>query len=178
MNDESVLIQRSLEGDERAYRALYENHVGSLYRFLTQFSRDRHEVEEWVQRSFIKAFLRLESFRSGSRFATWLFSIGINEMKADGRRKNIFPLEGLEDAGTPVAENREDQFHWDELMKSWLAKLDDQKRAVFVLHEVEGYSHAEIADILGIGESSSRTILTRTRHWLRDRWNDERKEAG
>lgn len=65
------------------------------------------------------------------------------------------------------------EFEWDQVMKGWLDKLDEIKRAVFVLFEVEGYSHAEIAAMLNLKESTSRTILTRTKKWLKEKWNEE-----
>jgi len=178
MNDELSLIRRSRSGDHQAFRVLYETHVDGLYRFLKQFSKDHHDVEEWVQRTFIKAFERLDSFQGRSRFSSWIFSIGLNEMRSDRRRTTILQFEPVEMGADISLDDTADTLQWNELMKDWLAQLDEMKRAVFLLHEVEGYSHGEIAGMLNIQESTSRTILTRTKQWLRDQWNRERKEAG
>ncbi len=178
MIDESALVQRSRTGDHRAFRVLYEAHVDSLYRFLKQFSNDHHEVEEWVQRAFIKAFERLNSFREQSRFSTWIFSIGLNEMRSDRRRATILQFQRQENEDRLPAEDSGEAFLWNDLMKSWLSQMDELKRAVFLLCEIEGYSHSEIALMLGIPESTSRTILTRTKRWLRERWELERREVG
>jgi RNA polymerase sigma factor (sigma-70 family) len=59
------------------------------------------------------------------------------------------------------------------LMKTWMDELDETKRAVFILYEVEGYSHAEIGSMLGIAESSSRTLLARAKRFLQQQWNKE-----
>ncbi|HLA69470.1 MAG TPA: sigma-70 family RNA polymerase sigma factor [Bacteroidota bacterium] len=178
MNDETVLVQRSRTGDHQAFRILYETHVDSLYRFLKQFTGDHHDVEEWVQRTFIKAYERLDSFQEHSRFSTWIFSIGLNEMRSDRRRATILQFEPVDNDAPIPLDDAADRFHWDELMRGWLSQLDEVKRAVFLLYEVEGYSHAEIAGMLRIQESTSRTILTRTKQWLRDQWKQERREVG
>src|SRR5579862_3484804 len=150
MKPESELIDEVLQGDRRACRALYDRHVDGLFRFLMQFSRDGDEVQEWVQRSFIKAFKSISTFRREAKFTSWLFTIGMNEMRSD-RRKNVLPLQGFDearpesDAGADVPAETNEEFMWDDAMKRWLSELDEKKRAVFILYEVEGYSHAEIA---------------------------------
>lgn len=175
--EESALIARAGEGDPKAFRALYERHVDSLYRFLRQFSGDRQEVEDWVQRSFIRAFRSLDRFEGRSRFGTWLFTIGLNEMRTDRRRATMVLLDEPQEGAAAPADPA-DSFEWDDLMRELLSRLDENKRAVFLLYEIEGFSHAEIAAMLGIGESASRTILARTKHALREQWNRERKAAG
>lgn len=179
MIDETELIRKCRTGDHEAFRVLYETHVDALYRFLRQFSNDKHDVEEWVQRAFIKAYEHLDTFSEHSRFSTWVFSIGLNEMRSDRRRSMILQLEpiGKGDHAIPM-DDAAYHFHWNELMRGWLVQLDEVKRAVFLLYEVEGYSHAEIAGMLSIQESTSRTILTRTKQWLRDQWEQERRAAG
>lgn len=172
MTDESFLISRIRQGDYSAFRVLYEHHVDPLYRFLKQFSRDHHQVEEWVQRSFIKAYESLDRFAGRSRFSTWLFTIGLNEMRSDKRKIQMISVEDMTSGGAGT-ENPHEIFEWEEMMRGWLEQLDDVRRSVFLLHEVEGFSHGEIAQMLQIGESTSRTILSRTRHWLQMKWNQE-----
>ncbi|MEX1140466.1 MAG: RNA polymerase sigma factor [Bacteroidota bacterium] len=175
MTDESFLISRIRQGDYIAFRDLYEHHVDPLYRFLKQFSRDHHQVEDWVQRSFIKAYESLDRFAGRSRFSTWLFTIGLNEMRSDRRKTPVLSLEETT-SGEANADDAYEIFEWEEMMRGWLDQLDDVRRSVFLLHEVEGFSHAEIAQILQIGESTSRTILSRTRQWLKMQWNKERAQ--
>jgi len=172
MQEETVWITKAKEGNQHAFRELYATHADPLYRFLRQFSSDSDQVEEWVQRAFIKAFLHIGSFEGKSRFSSWLFRLGLNEMKMDVRRTQIV-------AFTPTEEEQEEsdhgaeRFEWKQLMKMWMDELDETKRGVFILYEVEGYSHAEIASLLGIAESSSRTLLMRAKRYLQDRWNKE-----
>lgn len=175
--EESTLVARAGKGDHQAFRTLYERHVDALYRFLKQFSGDRQEVEDWVQRSFIRAFRSLDRFQGRSRFGTWLFAIGLNEMRTDKRKAGMVLMDGPPDEAWETVDSA-DAFEWDDLMRNLLSRLDENKRAVFLLYEIEGFSHAEIAEMLGIGESASRTILARTKHALREQWNRERKAAG
>ena len=172
MHDESVWIAKAKEGSEKAFRRLYTDHVSPLYRFLKQFSTRDEEVEEWVQRAFMKAFEHLGTFDGRSRFSTWLFTLGINEMKMDRRRAKLvsfIPLDDEADSG----EDAPDAFEWKHTMKAWMVQLDDTKRAVFILYEVEGYTHAEIGAMLGIAESSSRTLLSRAKRYLQVQWTKE-----
>lgn len=174
MHDESIWIVRAKEGSEKAYRSLYDRHVTPLFRFLQQFTAEEAQVEDWVQRAFIKAFLNLATFDGRARFSTWLFTLAINEMRMDWRRQQVVAFVPL-DEDLDAAGADEEPFDWNQLMKEWTNELDATKRAVFILYEVEGYSHSEIGSMLGIAESSSRTLLTRAKRHLQDRWNKEHK---
>lgn len=172
--DESQLISRSKQGDQRAYRSLYDLHVSGLYRFLLQFASSHADVEEWVQRAFVKAFEHLGDFEQRSSFATWLFRIALNEMRADIRRRKILVLEPEERAVTVAGADESERLPWSETIRVALDSLDDQKRSVFILYEVEGFSHREIGDMLEIEEGHSRMILTRTKALLRNQLHNER----
>jgi RNA polymerase sigma-70 factor, ECF subfamily len=172
MQDESVWITEAKEGSQRAFRELYEANVSSLYRFLRQFGSGPDQTEEWVQRAFIKAFENLGTFDGRSRFASWLFRLALNEMRMDWRRRQIVSFVPAEE-GDEAASADEDPFEWKQLMKTWMDDLDETKRAVFILYEVEGFAHSEIASMLGIAESSSRTLLMRAKRHLQERWNRE-----
>jgi RNA polymerase sigma-70 factor (ECF subfamily) len=172
MQEETVWITEAKEGSQRAFRQLYNANVSALFRFLKQFGSDTDHAEELVQRAFIKAFEHLDSFDGRSRFSSWLFRLALNEMRMDWRRRQIVafvPVDSEHEDQSPAAE----PFEWKQLMKTWMDELDETKRAVFILYEVEGYSHAEIGSMLGIAESSSRTLLTRAKRFLQERWHKE-----
>jgi len=175
--DEARWIEQAKNGDEKAFRSLYESNVSSLYRFMNQFSKNIAEVEDWVQRGFIGAFGHLHQFQGGSKFSSWLFRIAINEMRSDRRRPDLVTSVGSFDDNLMDKESTVEQFEWDSTMKVFLDQLDETKRMVFILYEVEGYSHAEIATILGLGESTSRTVLSRTRQFLKKQWQKDRRSA-
>ena len=172
MHDEPELVSLARQGDRKAFKQLYECHVDPLFRFLHLFSSNEIELEEWVQRAFIKAFRGITSFDGRSRFSSWLFRIAINEMKTDRRRVERPVMLELSDHDTPAAEV-EEEFEWKSTMNVLLDELSEAKRLVFILFEVEGYSHAEIAVMLGISEGTSRSTLTRTKQHLKRKWTEE-----
>ncbi|MEO1023062.1 MAG: RNA polymerase sigma factor [Bacteroidota bacterium] len=163
-SEETALIDNALSGQQPAFKQLYELHVEGLFRFLNQFASNREQTEEWTQRAFIKAFQKLASFKKEARFKTWLFTIGMNEMRTD-MRKNIH-FENIEE--TPEAHGTQ-EFSNEEWMtaRSLIRKLPNDKKMVFLLYEVEGYSHREIGELLDIKEATSRVILNRTKAELR-----------
>jgi RNA polymerase sigma factor (sigma-70 family) len=173
IDNEILIIHRAQKGDQKAFKMLYDSNVVSLFRFMKQFSKDSVEVEEWVQRSFIKAYEHLPTFRGDAKFSSWLFRLGLNEMKMDRRRSAILQIDNSEIEEVPSEEQDAEQFAWDAMMKTLLGELDEHKRMVFLLYEVEGYSHAEIAEMLSVGESASRTILTRAKRELKELWKKE-----
>ncbi len=165
--NESELIAKIKNGETKAYKILYDANVELLFRFLKQFRKNDSEVQELVQRAFIKAYEGLASFNSRSAFKTWLFQIALNEMRDDVRRSSIVSFVDSNEVEESGLHNEEELLAWNSTLRTLFDQLDETKRAVFILYEVEGYSHLEIAQMLNIGESTSRTILTRTKHWLR-----------
>lgn len=169
MHPEKELVRKVKSGDHKAFKTLYDGHADSLYMFMKQFSNDKLQVEDWVQRAFIKSYLNINKFDGISLYKTWLFKIAINEMRMDFRKAGLAARVSFEDE--EVSTEMEDMdFQWNLVMKTWLNELDEKKRMVFVLFEVEGYSHSEIATMLNINESTSRTILTRTKALLKQKW--------
>lgn len=164
---ESALIGKIKNGETKAYKHLYEANVELLFRFLKQFRKNDNEVQELVQRAFIKAYEGLATFNSRSTFKTWLFQIALNEMRSDFRRSSIINFIDVDEIDDSVLNNEEELLSWNSTLRTLFEHLDETKRAVFILYEVEGYSHLEISQMLNIGESTSRTILTRTKQWLR-----------
>ncbi len=170
MHKESYLIQKIKLGDKRAFKELYDKNVGPLYRFMMQFSPNKDVVEDWVQRAFIKSYENIQKFEGLSLYSTWLFKIALNEMRNDYRTAGTKAHFVDDEDEYPSSVIQDADFEWNYLMKELLGELDEVKKAVFVLYEVEGYSHSEIAEILNIKEATSRTILTRTKKWLQNKW--------
>lgn len=166
--EEQKLVYRALKGDQNAFQSLYDHHIDLLFRFLNQFSQNRFEVQEWTQRAFIKAFTRLYTFKMNSRFKTWLFTIGLNEMRTDMRTGFEFvELSNIDNTHefdeTPEETEPE---NWNKA-KEAIRELSPEKRMVLLLHIAEGYSHQEIGEILSIKEGTSRIILHRAKKELK-----------
>lgn len=173
---ESALLAQIRNGDVHAFKILYDSHVDYLYRFLRQFRKNDGDVHELVQRAFVKAYEGLNSFNGRSTFKTWLFRIALNEMRGDERRRTILSFEDSDIADDVADTNEENILAWNATLRPLFEQLEETKRIVFVLYEVEGYSHAEIAKMLHCGESTSRTILARTKQWLRSQLTETTRD--
>ncbi|HET7321664.1 MAG TPA: RNA polymerase sigma factor [Longimicrobiaceae bacterium] len=157
--------------DPAAFERLYREHVGRIYALCLRLSGDAARAEELTQDVFVRAWEKLESFRGESAFSTWLHRLAVNvvlgERRSEGRRGARVMLTDdltLYDAGTPaplVCERME--------LEAALASLPTATRVVFVMHEVEGYTHEEIAELTGRAEGTCKTLLHRARRMLRER---------
>lgn len=168
---DQIDIDRALGGDQMAYKQLYNRHVDALFRFFVQFSADREQVADWVQLAFIKAFQNLDRFAGRSKFKTWLFQIAINEMRQTMRRSHREPEYLEPEKLYAYSEQPRSPADWISL-RDQIRRLPERPKLVFLLYEVEGYSHAEIAAMLDIAEGTSRSILTRVKIDLRQTLTD------
>jgi RNA polymerase sigma-70 factor (ECF subfamily) len=159
-------VLRAQGGDQMAYKAIYDRNMAELFRFLTQFSDDRTLISDWVQMAFIKAFQNMDKFQGKSAFKSWLFRIAINEMKQSFRSAHREPDYMDEEQLYSYPDQRSSPADWITI-KDKIRRLPDRQRLVFLMFEIEGFSHAEIAQVLNITESSSRSILTRVKIQLR-----------
>ena len=170
--DEIKLISQAVSGDQSAFKTLYDHHVDALFSFLKQFSGDRELVKDWTQRAFIKAFDKLDSFKQQSRFKTWLFTIGMNEMRTDMRSRIRF-VELPESELRDVTEEPENDPELWKAAKHAIRSLPPEKKMVLLLHIAEGYSHKEIGEMLSIKEGTCRIILHRAKEELKKRVHHE-----
>ena len=177
MTDQNT-IENARAGDERAFRALYEAHVDRIYRLAYRMAGDDDLARDFTQEAFLRAFQRLDQFRGDAAFSTWLHSIAVSVSlnglrKADRHRKRE---RSLEDAA-PVASKRRgvDPGVRDRLTDA-VDGLPDIYRTVFLMHDLEGYSHGEIAETLGVAEGTSKARLFRARAKLRDTLGEEMRE--
>lgn len=170
MLSENSVIRKVQRGNIKAYKKLYDLHFLKLYRFLSQFSNDHDQVEDWVQNSFIKAYENIRHFGFKSKFSTWLFSIAINEMRSYYRTNNRRSEYHTEQDTSELGIEDTPDFFWQHDMNFYLSELDEEKRAIFILFEVEGYSHREIAEITGLPENLCRSKLHRTKKILQQKW--------
>ena len=162
---DALLIRRFLTGEERAFRMLYERHTPRLKMTLRRMLGARAaEVDDLVQDTWLATCRGLHGFRGDAKFGTWLTSIGVrttlNYLTRAGTRDtellgDIASHEG-DSAGSVVDVERA------------LAALPDHQRVVVVLHEIEGFTHEEIAEQLGIAPGTSKATLSRARQALRD----------
>ena len=172
------LIGRVLAGDPGAERALYEAHVDRVFRLVYRMAGDLDRAQDWVQETFIRGFDRLAEFRGESALSTWLCSIAIS-ITLNGLRKVRRSRErevALEDAGgigtVPVEADPDLKVR----LTQAIEELPEGYRTVFVMHDVEGFTHVEIADALGVRPGTSKAQLFRARARLREALADFARE--
>lgn len=164
------LAAGAMAGDEAAFRALYRRHTPRLWPLLRRMlggPGTRPEAEDAVQETWIRAVEALPSFRWEAAFSTWLTGIALNCAREALRRRDRRPEMGTDAAparflgAMPLDPGRRLD------LEDAIAALPDGYRAVLVLHDIEGYTHMEIADRLGIAEGTSKSQLHRARRAVR-----------
>jgi RNA polymerase sigma-70 factor (ECF subfamily) len=163
-DDDLALVQRFLRGrGEDAFRALYRAHTPALYALAWNLTGgDQGEAEDLVQESWARALLALSSFGARSTLRSWLCGLLVNvrrgRIRADWRTVDAPDIE-------PAADTRAPDDAID--LERAIGALPEGARDVFVLHDVYGYTHQEIAEMLGIVEGTSKSQLARARTLLR-----------
>jgi RNA polymerase sigma-70 factor (ECF subfamily) len=172
------LIGRVLAGDPSAERALYDAHVDRVFRLVYRMAGDLERAQDYTQETFIRAFDRLSSFRGEAALSTWLASIAIS-ITLNGLRKvrRIREREVNLDESLQVGRaRREADPDLKERLTQAIDDLPQGYRAVFVMHDVEGYTHEEIGTSLGVHPGTSKAQLFRARARLREALADFVKE--
>ena len=168
--DDRELIGRVLQGDPSAERALYDAHVDRVFRLAYRMAGDLDRAQDYVQETFIRAFQRLSEFRFESSLSTWLCSIAIS-ITLNGLRKTKRSRERevtIDDAPVIGVTPREAEPDLKERLSRAIEELPEGYRTVFVMHDVEGYTHEEIAGALGVLAGTSKAQLFRARAKLRE----------
>jgi RNA polymerase sigma-70 factor (ECF subfamily) len=176
--DDRELIGRVMAGDPSAERALYDAHVGRVFRLAYRMAGDLDRAQDYVQETFIRAFQRLGEFRFESALSTWLCSIAIS-ITLNGIRKTKRSKERevtLDEASPIGTMARDAEPDLKERLARAIDDLPEGYRTVFVMHEVEGYTHDQIAEVLGVQPGTSKAQLFRARARLREALADFARE--
>jgi RNA polymerase sigma-70 factor (ECF subfamily) len=167
--EERALIERALAGDAGAERELYDRHVDRVYRLAWRLADGDPELaRDFTQEAFVRAFDRLPAFRGDSAFATWIHSITVS-VSLNGMRR----VKRRRDRETGLAEtdaiSQPDAVEPDlrERLRTAVARLPEKYRVVFLMFDVEGYTHDEIAATLNMPAGTSKARLSRARAKLR-----------
>jgi RNA polymerase sigma-70 factor, ECF subfamily len=169
MDNEQLTIRRAIEGDETALRSLWSRHaphIDMVVRRLVGFDPDL--AEDIAQEVWIQIFRALPSYRGDSQFSTWAHRIAVNRtLNALRRTKRLAAIEIAVEEDTASVEMDTERSFIAASIESATAKLSPGARTVFVLHDVEGYTHEEIAQELGITSGGSKSQLFKARAKLR-----------
>lgn len=168
--DERELIASARAGEPAAERALYEAHVDRVYRLAYRLAGDDDLARDFTQETFIRAFERLHTFRGDSALSTWLHAIttsvalnGLRKVKKFRQRET-----DLDDAGHVAGGPRLAEPDLKRRLHAAIDALPEGYRTVFLLHDVEGYTHEEIGATLGVETGTSKAQLSRARAKLRE----------
>ena len=151
-SNEAELLAACRRRDFAALEALYSTHVARLKSIAFHFLRNRQDAEDAVQEAFIKVYRGIEGFQGQASIGTWLCRIVINTAYDLARKRR--PVEEISDA-----QRKEDRLPLKVALDDALRRLNPRHRMVFLLFEVEGLRHSEIAAILEIPEGTSKAWL-------------------
>ena len=163
--DDVALVRRVQRGDLDAFEPLYRRHAGRTYALCLRLTGDAQIAVERVQDVFVRVWERIRSFRGDSAFASWLHRLTVNvvlaEMRSTRRREARIMLDDTATAFAP-------EVHLDDRidLDAAVLRLPPGARVVFVLHDIEGYSHDEIASFLGNAPGTVRAQLWKARQML------------
>jgi RNA polymerase sigma-70 factor, ECF subfamily len=173
---DAELVARAQQGEEAAFAALFEAYKGSVYGLCLRITGSTAEAEDLTQEAFLKVFRRISTFRGNSTFSTWLHRLVLNEVFMHLRKKR------KQEAPIPEADSSEErpvrvEYGRDDLQLTGtidritlsvaLAKLSPGYRTAFLLHDVNGYEHSEIARMMKWSVGNSKSQLHKARRRLR-----------
>ncbi len=165
-------VRKAARGDERAQEALYHRFKTPLFNLACRYVGDEASAEDILQEVFLKAFTHLSTLDNVDRFQGWIFRIAVNTCLSHIRsrraeRRSSVPLSRLDEVVAASAEGEADIARR-RLLETAIQSLPGKLRSVFLLHDVEGFKHEEIADILGCAVGTSKSNLFKARLKLRN----------
>lgn len=167
---EEVLIEGCLKSDRKAQKQLYDHFSPKMMVVALRYSKSEQEAEDILQEAFLKVFKHLKNFRSESKLGTWIQRIVVNTALNYHRSKlYLFPMNDVKELkNLKEPEIALSGFHFKELI-DMIQSLPDGCQVIFNLYALEGYSHKEIAEKLGISEGTSKSQYSRAKVLLRER---------
>jgi RNA polymerase sigma-70 factor, ECF subfamily len=165
---ELELIQQAQTGDPRAVRELYRLYSPRVYAIVKRLAGDDALAEDWAQEAWVRIFRALGSFRGEARFTTWLHRIAVNSA-LHGKRwrdRRVIREAPLDDT-IPMRAQGDDALLRMKLERA-MAMLPERMRQVLVLHDVEGYTHEDIAAFMGVTDGTSKSQLFKARARMRE----------
>jgi RNA polymerase sigma-70 factor, ECF subfamily len=182
---EAEAIERAKQGDAEAFQVLYDLHKRRVYSLCLRMTTNTAEAEDLTQEAFLQLFRKVGTFRGESAFSTWLHRMAVNVVLMHLRKKGlqVVPLDDTTEneeeaprkdfgAQDPALAGSIDRIRLQKAIES----LPPGYRSIFVLHDVEGYEHNEIADMVGCSIGNSKSQLHKARMKLRELLKTSRAE--
>lgn len=167
---EQQLVRRAQDGDTTAFAELYRAHVGRVYALCLRVTADEVLAEELTQDVFVRTWYRLGTFRGDCAFGSWLYRVATNVVMGalrSERRRYARERSAADPSVSPVHQVDEPGGTAFDLERA-IGALPARARAVFVLHDIEGHTHDEIATMMGIAPGTAKAQLHRARRILRE----------
>ncbi|MBC7911833.1 MAG: RNA polymerase sigma factor [Pyrinomonadaceae bacterium] len=168
-----ALARRAAEGDMPAFEELYQRHSRRVYSLCLRMTGNVSEAEDLTQEVFIQLFRKIGSFRGESAFTTWLHRLTVNQVLMHFRKRSVKLEQTTDEGDTPVqvvrgTENPNQMPVVDRIaLDKAITQLPPGYRTVFILHDIEGHEHEEIARMLGCSVGTSKSQLHKARMKLR-----------
>lgn len=160
------LIERAKRGDEPAIATLYRRHADRVYAVARRLAGDDALAEDWAQEAWLRAIRALPGFRGDSRFSTWLHRIAVNcALYGERGRQRLRMREAPLPDAHPAA--KQDLPLVRMQLQRAIDRLPEGMRRVLVLHDVEGYTHEEIGELLGVAPGTCKSQLFKARAKMR-----------
>jgi RNA polymerase sigma-70 factor (ECF subfamily) len=182
---ESEAIERAKQGDAEAFEVLYNLHKRRVYSLCLRMTANTAAAEDLTQEAFLQLFRKIGTFRGESAFSTWLHRMAVNVVLMQLRKKGL-PVVSLEDSLDSEQETPKKELGTaDPSLAGSIDRLQLQRavetlppgyRTIFLLHDVEGYEHNEIADMVGCSIGNSKSQLHKARMKLRELLKTSRAE--
>ena len=182
---EAEAIERAKQGDEAAFEVLYQLHKRRVYSLCLRMVSNPAQAEDLAQEAFLQLFRKVGTFRGESAFSTWLHRMTVNVVLMHLRKKGL-PVVSLEETIETDEETQKKELGGEDLklagsldrlqLQRAIDKLPPGYKTIFVLHDVEGFEHNEIASMVGCSIGSSKSQLHKARLKLRDYLKSMRAE--
>ena len=177
-NSERSLVQRAQRGDEQAFATLFQLHKKRVYSVCLQMTKDVADAEDLTQEAFMQVFRSVNSFRGDSAFSTWLYRVAVNTVLMKLRRRKSPPVLSLDEPVSSDSPSLKREVGKQDpslsgaidriALRRALEELPGGCRQIFDLHEVEGYQHHEIAELLQCSIGNSKSQLHKAKLKMRD----------
>lgn len=169
MLSENELIEGCRKGDRAVQKALYERYCRKMMVVCSRYSKSTLEAEDILQEAFVKVFQAIKDFRQEAKLETWITRIMVNTaLNAQRKKLYLYPMVDVEEINLPTDEVSLSGVNFSQLLEM-IQGLPQGCQIVFNLFAIEGFSHKEIAEMLGISEGTSKSQYARARSLLQSK---------
>lgn len=171
--DDSELVLRCQNGERQAQYELYQRYKDWVFNIAYRMSNNRQDAEDITQKVFVRVFGKIESFRGDSAFSSWLYRLAanvcINHFRKEKRRKQSFSnqIEDYERMNSNPVKEETQKVNIRPYLEKAIRALPEGYRMIFILYDMQGYSHKEIGAMLNISEGTSKSQLHKARKELK-----------